>query len=338
MLDLLKRFFSGSRSEEEPGPAAPAPRTIDLQGLHRFPIAEHLKVHNGFPILDWLMVERWIAGVPRAKHGEARAAAERAWLLHFRDALGGTFRVDEAETSLALSSLERNVARAVLAYMERTLKRIRMVLDGIARDPGWGKSVLIVLDDEKQYYEYVSNYYPQAGEFAFSGGMHIAEGCHHFVTIKRDLRSIEPVIAHEMTHGCLAHLPLPAWLNEGIAVNTEHRVARRETGLYTPEQMHAKHRRFWGSAEIQQFWSGKSFLRTDEGNMLSYDLARILVEQFGRDWERFRSFVLAAHRDDAGSAAARGHLGLSLGAAAGALFEGDAREWEPDPSRWEGEK
>ena len=30
---------------------------------------------------------------------------------------------------------------------------------------------------------------------------------------------------HEMTHGSVAHLPLPLWLNEGLAVNTERRLA-----------------------------------------------------------------------------------------------------------------
>lgn len=252
--------------------------------------------------------------------------------------LGGAFRLEEGATALLLSSLERNVAHATLQYMERTRKRIGAVLKGIADVPE-GKALLIVLDDEKQYYEYVSHYYPETGEFAFSGGMHIGLGFAHFVTIKRDLRSIEPVIAHEMTHGCLEHLPIPDWLNEGIAVNTEHRLAGPGARLYTLEQMHSKHRRFWGNREIQEFWSGASFLRTDDGNMLSYDLARILVEQFSRAWEPFKAFVLAADRADAGAAAARKHLGVSLGASVIALMEIEAASgWEPEPTKWEASK
>jgi hypothetical protein len=76
--------------------------------------------------------------------------------------------------------------------------------------------------------------------------------------------------------------------------------------------MHQKHLEFWGEPEIQEFWSGKSFLRSDEGSMLSYDLARIIVEQMAKDWETFRDFVLAADRADSGSAAA--HENLRIGA------------------------
>lgn len=335
MLGYLKSLLSSDRPRA-PAKAPPAPSKVSVEGLYAFPLSEHLKAHHGYPIVDWAAVERWLdEKVPKAKRPAAWSECERAWLLHFREALGASFRLDEGDTALVLSSLEPNVARATLDYMERTLKRIGAVLAGIAQAAPWGKDVLIVLDDEKQYYDYVSYYYPESGEFAFSGGVHIGSGCSHFVTIKADLRSIEPTIAHEMTHGCLAHLPLPTWLNEGVAVNTEHRLAGRGAELYTAEQLRDKHRRFWGAAQIQEFWSGKSFHRADEGHMLSYDLARILVQQFAGDWERFRAFVLAASRADGGSAAAGKHLGVPLGAAVLALLEKPpSAEWEPDPRTW----
>src|SRR5688572_25195416 len=72
--------------------------------------------------------------------------------------------------------------------------------------------------------------------------------------------------------------------------------------------MHGKHQRFWKEADIQHFWSGHSFGRTDDGNSLSYDLARIIVEQLAKDWESFKRFVLAARHDDGGEAAARERL------------------------------
>ena len=214
---------------------------------------------------------------------------------------------------MLLSSLDANVARAALDFIGKTRQRILRVLDGVAQVVEWGSDILIVFDDDDRYYEYVSRYYPETGGFAFSSGMHIDHGCSHFVTMKADLLAIQPVIAHEMTHGCVAHLPLPAWLNEGIAVNTEQRLCPPPPPLFTPRQMHEKHLRFWGAEEIQQFWSGKSFLRDDEGNLLSYDLARIIVDQFSSDWEAFRPFVLAANVADAGAAAAREFLDVELG-------------------------
>jgi hypothetical protein len=209
------------------------------------------------------------------------------------------------------------------------------VLDGIAQVPDWGKDILVVFDDDDAYYRYVSHVYTSGGEFAASSGMYINAGCGHFATVKSDLRAIEPVIAHEMTHGCVGHLPIPAWLNEGLAVNTEQRLSPTGAPALTPQQMHAKHRAFWGDAEIQEFWSGKSFLRTDDGNMLSYDLARILVSQFSTDWPSFRAFVLSANLADSAAVAAVEHLHLDLGAAVSAILEREpAHGWAPDPATW----
>jgi hypothetical protein len=60
-------------------------------------------------------------------------------------------------------------------------------------------------------------------------------------------------------------------------VNTQHKLTGVPPSIDTPPQMHATHLQFWGESEIQQFWSGESFHRPDDGQMLSYDLARILV-------------------------------------------------------------
>jgi hypothetical protein len=99
------------------------------------------------------------------------------------------------------------------------------------------------------------------------------------------------------------------------------------------------HLAFWGEEEIQEFWSGKSFLRAGDGNLLSYDLARLMVEQLSRPWEPFKQFVLAADGADAGSAAARQYLGVDLGEVVSELLEqaSPAMPWGPDPGRWQGE-
>ena len=69
--------------------------------------------------------------------------------------------------------------------------------------------------------------------------------------------------------------------------------------------------------------------------MLSYDLARILVSQLSGNWDRFRTFVLQANSLDGGALAAKEHLGIDLGAAAGALLElEDSNAWSPNPAAW----
>lgn len=340
MLKLLRSLMpGGTRSAAASAviPQTSAPSTeVTADGVAGFSISPHLSSDSGFPLLDWQAAQAWVESIPAV---EARAPAwlhlERAWLEHMQSALGPSYGLRESDSSLLLSTLEPNIASATLAYMSKTLQRVVHVLDGIAQVSDWGKDILIVFDDDETYYRYVSHCYPTDGEFAGSGGMYINAGCGHFATVKSDLHAIEPVIAHEMTHGCVGHLPIPAWLNEGLAVNTEQRLSPGGRPMLTPQQMHAMHRAFWADAEIQEFWSGKSFLRTDDGNMLSYDLARILVSQLSADWSRFRSFVLSANLADAGAAAAAEHLQIDLGAAASALLEREsATNWAPNPAAW----
>jgi len=165
------------------------------------------------------------------------------------------------------------------------------------------------------------------GEFALHGG-----GYPHFVFPHYDqFHDLERVMSHELTHALVSHLPLPLWLNEGIAVTMEEAIAGGMHARRTVELLD-QHPDFWNEETMQEFWSGASFSRPDEGNGLSYGLAHLLTANLAHDFDRFRGFALAAHAADAGESAAREHLGISLGHMVGALLgEGD---WEPQPERW----
>ena len=340
MLSFLRSLFSSDSSHARGGDPAgqlpDAPAQIHAPGVDSFDFTASLQFVNELPAPDWQAVSHWVESIPGpAEQATAWSACESAWLQHLRAALGPSYRILQDGDAVLLSTLDRSLARAAVEFMNRIQGRITRVLDGIAAVPEWGKDILIVFDDHESYYRYASRYDHEDGEFAGSSGMYIGSGCSHFVTTKADLREVEPVIAHEMTHGCLAHLPIPAWLNEGIAVNTEQRLCPRPRPLLTPQEMHEKHLKFWGHAEIQEFWSGKSFLRPGDANMLSYDLARILVEQFSSPWESFRAFVLAANLADAGACAARQQLDVDLGAAIAAILECDSEDgWSPAPTTW----
>lgn len=340
VLKLLRSLVTSKQpvTTEAVSTLPPPPVAISAEGSADFSIAENLLDVNGLPLLDWSAVQQWMDGITvEAAQARARSDCERAWLEHLRAALGPDYRLRQHGAAMLLSTLEKNVADATLAFVNKTLQRVVRILDGVAHVPEWGHDILVVFDDDDAYYKYVAHYYPEAGEFAGSGGMYINAGCGHFATMKADLHAIEPVIAHELTHACLSHLPIPAWLNEGIAVNTERQLCPPMSAVSAPHQMHARHRKFWGPVEIQQFWSGKSLLRADEGNELSYDLARILVSQLGAEWDRFRRFVLSANAEDSGSVAAVEHLGVHLGDAVAALLEYESSpQWAPSPAAWSG--
>lgn len=339
MLKFLQSVLNGGqskpRSEAGSGATSPPPSSVEIPGAEGLSLEPLIEQVHGFPHFDWDAVYRWIDTLPEDEQAEAWGKCELAWLAHLRDSLGAGYSLRESGDAMLLSSLQPNMAEATLEFMTKTESRILRLLDGVARRSDWGMNILVVFDDHDAYYRYVSHFYPESGEFAMSGGMHINAGCGHFVTVKDDLHAIEPVIVHEMVHGLVSHLPIPAWLNEGLAVNTEKRLSPPGRPLFSPQEMHAKHLGFWGADEIQQFWSGKSFLRPDDGNMLSYDLARIFVDQLSADWPRFSTFVNEANLEDAGAGAAAQHFDMDLGAAASALLEKESdAAWHPDPRKW----
>ena len=258
MLSRLRALWTRTDEAADVRPAAPVeppPSEIVVDGLPPFPLQAHLRDDGGFPALDWQAVYAWAStGVDDAVANRGWTACGRAWLQHLggeaRQLLPGRRSLHRPHALVAAAA----EARTVLEFMERTPSRIVRILDGVAAIAPWGKDALVVFDDADAYYRYVARHYPEDGEFGFSGGMHLSEdGASYFVTMKAELAAIEPVIAHEMTHACLAHLPIPAWLNEGLAVNTERRLTPQPRPTITPQQVHRMHIRFWNPDTIQEF-------------------------------------------------------------------------------------
>ncbi len=95
------------------------------------------------------------------------------------------------------------------------------------------------------------------------------------------------------------------------------------------------HLAFWNAETMQEFWSGQSFFRTDDGNLLSYELARIMVGHLAGDWNSFARFLAKANWEDAGVKAAQEELDVCLASMACAFLELPASgEWVPDARLW----
>jgi len=258
------------------------------------------------------------------------------WLNALHDHLGHAYSISTSEHFAMLAAVDPTTSRLALEACERTRKRILKALPGIAKDSGYGPIVVLIFDTADAYYAYIGNYYPEEGEFAQSSGMFLQNGYGHFVFVSEDMARMEPVIAHELTHSLVSHLPLPAWLNEGTAMGMEKRLnpelAHPRYALYSQNEMTEKHAKFWNEATIQEFWSGKSFLQSGEGPSLSYDLGENLTRLVSRDYETFVAFANAATYEDAGARAAHEKLGIELEACAAAVLGPGL--WRPEPSRW----
>ncbi len=98
------------------------------------------------------------------------------------------------------------------------------------------------------------------------------------------------------------------------------------------DKLYNRHKSFWGVDEIQEFFSGKSFHRADEGQELSYHLAQFFVHSLSDDYETFVNFVKKASYTDGGKSAAYEIYEDGLGELINQLFgEGD---WSSNPEHW----
>jgi len=255
----------------------------------------------------------------------------RRWLDILIAELPNGYSYVETENFILLSKTNDRYVELFQIFLERCLKRLLSIMKGIANDEGDGKYIVMIFDDLDTYYAYTDNYEPQEGTYGLSAGMYLNYGYGHFVFPHQQLDYAEPIAAHEMTHALLCHLPIPHWLNEGMAVNMEAMI----TGMEPPrldKEAYERHVRFWGVKEIQEFWRGSSFTRPDEGQQLSYQLAQILVTNLSENYEAFVEFANKADWSDAGESAANQVYDISLGN----LIENFLGEgsWYPNPKVW----
>lgn len=326
-VNILRRLFGSTANREPASAGADTIRAVDLPW----------RGDTTVPVPNWkaawdLAPERDDASAQR----EFWSNAALTWLDALRKHLDGNYTIERSASFAVLCQLDAARTKLLLAFCERTRVRILRSLQDVASSWGHGPHVVLVFETLDEYYDYVGNYYPKSGVFGMSSGMFIQHGYGHFVFVSSDMHAMEPIIAHELTHCLLAPLSIPAWLNEGTAVNMEKQLVPEgvdvRRGIFVQRELAKKRAAFWNAQTIQEFWSGKSFKRPDEGSELSYELAEAMTKLIARDYAQYRAFMHAAQRKDAGSEAARTVLGFGLeDLAAAVLGEGS---WAPDPEQW----
>ncbi|MBI5684758.1 MAG: hypothetical protein HZC54_06730 [Verrucomicrobia bacterium] len=291
---------------------------------------------GGFPRPDWQAVSDWIsANIPESNWFDAWHQASLMWIGRLKDRLKDEYVISESKNFVLLAPKNTEQEKKVTAFLESTLRRVLASLAGMAADEGYGKHVVLVFRTLAEYYAYVAHFYPDCREINMSSGMFLPYGYMHFVTTSDGQQQLAPVLVHELTHNCLAHLPLPTWLNEGLAMTLENAIAG--TAQFELDRESAgKHRAFWNDETIQEFWSGESFHRTDDGSQLSYHLSQVLMHRIcfseSQTSSQFRTFVQHSDYKDAGNAAARQHLNLDLTTII-EDFLGPGH-WTPRPELW----
>jgi hypothetical protein len=284
-----------------------------------------MPVVGGFPRPDWQAIDRLISEQPQGRPGALWSAAARTWLEETARHLGKPYLLSETENFLFLSPLNDRQTTLLQNFSERAWKQIGIKLHGVDDSEPLGKCVVMLFDSHDKYYEY-SAYFYDDGEHPLSSGVFLNADYGHTAIPFFDIAETEATLAHELTHCYLRNLPLPLWLNEGLAVSMEDDLCGNRPLRMDPQRL-AEHARFWNSDTIQEFWSGLSFQRVDEGNGLSYELARYCVRALAHDSAAFADFARTASFKDGGESAALKVYGGSLGGVIQQFF--GAGDWSP---------
>lgn len=243
--------------------------------------------------------------------------AARTWLHQLSKDLGGEARVQHSTHFHCVSDLQPGTTQTLITHAESVLSVIRSSLQTAAWTGYHGRHVLLFFSDQEDYYAYIS-FHHRDGPNPLSGGIFIGSGYAHVALPFVNLRSAEHTITHELVHNLVAHLRLPLWLNEGLAVVIERTIERRPFLL--DQELVERHSRHWTEKTIQTFWAGTSFCIPVESNELSYRLAEILVTLLWEKGPAFIDFIKHADRRDAGQDAALSTLATDLGELVGGFL------------------
>jgi len=318
-------FFSRKKSKSQQVTTVPV---IECDWLQN-----HVSIQDKLPRVNWQSAHEFVEQNLSSQDPDILwTNVARKWGEILVEALRADYQFIETENFILISAGEQRFNSILSAYLERCRKRILLNSEGISADEGFGKYVVIVFSDVQSYYDYVAYFYgTEVGTYGLSSGMFINDGYGHFVLVDRDINEIELIIAHEMTHALLSHLNLPAWVDEGMAMNMESLITgARVEGL--TESIFEGHLSFWNDETIQEFWRGESFFRDDEGQRLSYQMAQLLISRLAREYDAFCEFINRVDRNDGGENAMQEVYGISLGDLA-ASFLGEG-EWQPEPKTW----
>ncbi|MGI9236370.1 MAG: hypothetical protein ACR2QZ_03190 [Woeseiaceae bacterium] len=290
-----------------------------------------MPIVGGFPRPDWEAIGLMYEAGTEEQRQEGWETWARTWVNATTERLPDGYRVEESDNFLIMSAQDGRYVELLSKFLERALKKIMSNLGGIALDEGYGKHVVLIFNEQEPYYQYMSYFFPEEGEFILSSGVFLNSEYGHFAFPFLEMASAEPTSAHELTHACLRHLPIPLWLNEGFAVTMEDEICGFQPLQMEPERFR-EHRAFWNAETIQEFWSGFSFNRTDKGSGLSYELARFCLRSLAHDYDAFALFANTANFEDGGERAAIEVFGGSLGGVIHQFF-GDG-DWSPRPGEW----
>lgn len=268
-------------------------------------------VIDGFSRPDWQTIYKFInQHVVKVDLPATWDFIVSKWLTELASDLGGNYRVWRTHVFYILSDLDFETTQILAVYAELAVQKIRSYLGKAAWAGFVGKQVLLLFSDLDDYFSYISFYYGEENQ-SLSSGLFIKNGYAHIALPIVDMSSARHVLLHELVHNLLCHLPIPIWLNEGLASLFERQSLGHQ--FHLDQELAYRHWSHWNAVNIQEFWAGKAFEVPGDSSELSYNLSEILVSKLSEKGVIFTDFIQAADLRDAGDGAAINFLGQDLG-------------------------
>lgn len=245
----------------------------------------------------------------------------RQWMRLFAGALGEGYQVHQGGRFLLVARADDRRAREVLMFLDDCHARMLRSLPFVDETGLYGKLIAIVFGDEQEFYEYLADFQQEDGEYGMAGAVYLNHGYGHFAMPSLDLAEYQAQMCHELCHALLAVQDLPLWLDEAITAEIEHQLVGRNPYLLD-RLIIREHREYWNAERLEAFWRGASFSFPDEGQGLSYHLARFIFKSLAdrSTPESMIRFVNSAHYEDAGFAGAREVFGTDPAEIVGELL------------------
>lgn len=286
----------------------------------RYPLPDDARLFDDtarFPRMNPAAIHAWLTvDVPAADQRAAVYALSRRWLNRLIPVMGVPHAISESPNFLLLSVPQVDAIKRVLKFLEETRARVMRSLASAQPPADRPKHLVVIFGEKADYDAFTAAEAPDhERDLADSGGMFIPQGVPHIVMPSADLKAIHATLVHELVHDCVAHIEMPAWLNEGITQMLEYDIVSWSP-FELDRDMMQKHADQWTAERIQDFWTGRSFFMPGDTQKVSYNLSVVLVRKiltdFGGGHGAFWNFVRHASQADAGDAALREHVGMSL--------------------------
>jgi hypothetical protein len=287
-------------------------------------IKDAFETAHGLPRAKWkLLRERvcHLTGKERPRDQDW-VVLQRHWLKLLAEVAGESFGVIESEKFL-LMARDAGESGWILDIAEQGQQKVMQALGERVGGPVVGKIPIISFMNNHLYRQHV-RHYRHDDKPDESDGVCVHDHGEIHVALA-SLSGIKDILPHELAHAHVGNLPLPTWLNEGVA----QLVARRwKYDLGSEFQSHAK--LFWRKRGLARFWNAEAYEtpRVGEEMVFAYIFSELLVKEIRSLGESdFQRFLAVADAKDAGEGACRGVYGFGLGVwAAKLLGQG---EWGP---------